>query len=221
MFADAFTHLRLLQSWRVLRRRRHNDNRSIAGLRIGIPRMVFYAGVEVNRRTAGSIRFGDATHWGYCTVAAVCVWRADDSDVQRLQPGTRRISPSGGLLFAGNEGQRSVLRPIVRGGRLDRRPAIAEAEARVVRVLAAEFIDADWPPSYEVLVRGIRFEPLDAEDTRKREAVGNCQNLINQTRSRLPTSPSLMGNHYTIRCTQLWILQIRRLLCQNIPIVGP
>lgn len=46
--------------------------------------------------------------------------------------------------------------------------AIAEGEARVVRVLAGEFTGAAWPPSYQANVRGIRIEPLDAAEQRRR-----------------------------------------------------
>lgn len=44
--------------------------------------------------------------------------------------------------------------------------AIAENEARVIRVLAAEFASDAWPPVYQALVRGIRIELL--QDIRKK-----------------------------------------------------
>ena len=46
--------------------------------------------------------------------------------------------------------------------------AIAEAEARVIRVVSSGFAEeAKWP-SHKALVRGIRIEPLDAEEKQKR-----------------------------------------------------
>lgn len=46
--------------------------------------------------------------------------------------------------------------------------AVAEVEARLVTVVAADFADAARLPSYTALVREIRIEPLDAEERRKR-----------------------------------------------------
>lgn len=46
--------------------------------------------------------------------------------------------------------------------------AVAEAQARVIRVLAAEFAGVAWPPSYQAIVRGIRVEPLESAEQRKR-----------------------------------------------------
>ncbi|MBI5768675.1 MAG: hypothetical protein HZA93_12830 [Verrucomicrobia bacterium] len=46
--------------------------------------------------------------------------------------------------------------------------AVAEVEARLVAVVAADFTDAARLPSYMALVREIRIEPLDAEERRKR-----------------------------------------------------
>jgi hypothetical protein len=46
--------------------------------------------------------------------------------------------------------------------------AIAEAEARVIRVVSSGFAEEAKLPSYKALVRGIRIEPLDAEEKQKR-----------------------------------------------------
>ena len=45
--------------------------------------------------------------------------------------------------------------------------AVTEAEARLVRVVAADFADAAAVPSHKALVEGIRIEPLDADERRK------------------------------------------------------
>ena len=45
--------------------------------------------------------------------------------------------------------------------------AVTEAEARLVRVVAADFADAAAVPSHKALVEAIRIEPLDADERRK------------------------------------------------------
>ena len=45
--------------------------------------------------------------------------------------------------------------------------AVTEAEARLVRVVAADFADESAVPSHKALVHGIRIEPLDADERRK------------------------------------------------------
>lgn len=44
--------------------------------------------------------------------------------------------------------------------------AVTEAEARLVRVVSADFVDEAEVPSYKALVHGIRIEPLDADERR-------------------------------------------------------
>lgn len=46
--------------------------------------------------------------------------------------------------------------------------AVADAEARLVTVVAEDFADAARLPSHKALVREIRIEPLDADERRKR-----------------------------------------------------
>ena len=46
--------------------------------------------------------------------------------------------------------------------------AVSEAEARQVSVAQADFADEAKLPSSKAFVRGIRFEPLDADERRKR-----------------------------------------------------
>jgi hypothetical protein len=45
--------------------------------------------------------------------------------------------------------------------------AVSEAEARQVSVARADFADEAKLPSSKALVRGIRIEPLDADERRK------------------------------------------------------
>ena len=45
--------------------------------------------------------------------------------------------------------------------------AVTEAEARLVRVVAADFAGAAAVPSHKALVEAIRIEPLDADERRK------------------------------------------------------
>ena len=45
---------------------------------------------------------------------------------------------------------------------------MAEAEARLITVVAEDFTDEWKLPSYKPLVREIRIEPLDADERRKR-----------------------------------------------------
>lgn len=46
--------------------------------------------------------------------------------------------------------------------------AVADAEARLITVVAEDFTDEWKLPSYKALVREIRIEPLDADERRKR-----------------------------------------------------
>jgi hypothetical protein len=46
--------------------------------------------------------------------------------------------------------------------------AVAEAEARLIAVVAEDFADEGKLPSYKALVREIRIEPLDADERSKR-----------------------------------------------------
>jgi len=45
--------------------------------------------------------------------------------------------------------------------------AVTEVEARLVRVVAADFTAEAAVPSHKALVRAIRIEPLDADERRK------------------------------------------------------
>ncbi len=46
--------------------------------------------------------------------------------------------------------------------------AVADAEARLITVVAEDFTDEWKLPAYKALVREIRIEPLDADERRKR-----------------------------------------------------
>ena len=46
--------------------------------------------------------------------------------------------------------------------------AIAEVEARIITVISSDFADETRIPSYRSLVRGLRIDPLHAEEKRKR-----------------------------------------------------
>ena len=46
--------------------------------------------------------------------------------------------------------------------------AVSEAEARLVGVVSENFTEELKLPSYKALVRGIRIEPLDADERRRR-----------------------------------------------------
>ena len=46
--------------------------------------------------------------------------------------------------------------------------AIAEIEARIITVISSNLADETHTPSYRSLVHGLRIDPLDAEEKRKR-----------------------------------------------------